>query len=425
MSRISLLLLACVSTLCMTAQPSFEQYFYNKTLRVDFDLVGDTDNTEAFLSELIEEPFWGGRQNNLDNSIRLGDYLMVLKDSISQEVIYEEGFATLFEEWQATHEATQFARSFPNSVIMPYPKANATFYIVKRENNSFTDTIMAVPVISHGKEIIKKPVHAYDIDTIMINKPSHQAIDIVILGEGFTVDEMYKFEKESNELINTLLTANIFSKNKEKLNAYAIATPSMESGADHPTKDIWNNTFFNSSFNTLYSPRYLITKDIRKVRDIASLVPYDQIYILVNTERYGGGGIYNFYSICSAYGRANKQVLIHEFGHGFAALADEYYYDDNMLTDYIDLKTEPWQKNITTLVNLDEKWGNKLDKNTPVPTPAEDASKYEIGVYEGGGYVSKGVYRACPDCRMKTNTAPDFCPVCEDAIQEVIDMLTE
>lgn len=421
----SLLAVFVLSCTMLNAAVLFNETFEEKTLRVDFVFAGDAEEINAYLTQLIEEPHWGGRQANLDTSLRLGDFLMLLKDAETGMTIYEEGFATLFEEWQDTEEATRIQRSYPNSIIMPYPKAKSELFILKRDNGVFSDTLLSIPVVPNGKEIVKATLPSFKVDTIMQNKHPKNALDIVVLAEGFQTEEMGKFEKLSRELATTLLTSKVFAENKQSINIYSVSAVSEDSGADNPLTDDWRNTYFGASFNTLYSERYLMVTDLQKVRDVAALVPYDQIYIIINTEKYGGGGIYNFYSVCSAYGRSNEEVLIHEFGHGFAALADEYYYDDDFLIDYIDQKSEPWQKNITTLVDFDSKWADMLNKKTPIPTSVEDAEKYPLGVYEGAAYVSKGVYRSSLDCRMKTNTADDFCPVCERAIQEVLDFITE
>ena len=411
-------------TPCVLAQINFEDYFYTKTLRLDFELAGNAHSSHAYLYQLIEEPYWGGRQNHLDSSLRLGDYLLIIKDITSKKTIYEEGFATLFEEWQDTQEAQEIDCSFPNSIIMPYPKREAQLILIARQEGAFTDTLLQVPFIPGAQSLTKVTPPPFKVDTLLHNAQPENAIDIVILAEGYRAEEMDKFALQSQALADDLFQAQIFKANKERFNIYAIRSISEESGADMPTKDIWVNSYFGASFNTLYSERYLMVKDIRKVRDVASLVPYDQIYLLVNTKKYGGGGIYNFYSICSADGRSNKEVFIHEFGHGFAALADEYYYDGDLLMNYIDQSREPWQKNITTLVHFDQKWKDRLKKDTPIPTPIAEAENYPLGVYEGAAYVSKGVYRSSPDCRMKSNTAEDFCPVCEQAIQALIDFLT-
>lgn len=409
----------------LIGQVTFDEVFEAKTLRVDFSLAGNSQEASAYLSQLIEEPHWGGRQANLDTSLRLGDFLMLLKDIEHNQTIYEEGFATLFEEWQDTEEATQIKRSFPNSIVMPYPKVDSKLFILRREDGVFGDTLLSIPIRPNGKEIVKATLPPFDTEIIVKNKHPKHALDIVVLAEGFQADEMGEFDKLSRELATTLLSSKVFAKNKERINIYAVRAISEDSGADNPLADDWRNTYFDASFNTLYSERYLMVKDLQKVRDVAALVPYDQIYIIINTDKYGGGGIYNFYSVCSAYGRSNEEVFIHEFGHGFAALADEYYYDDNFLIDYIDTTSEPWQKNITTLVDFESKWADMLKRNTPVPTPEGDAKRYSLGAFEGAAYVSKGVYRSSMDCRMKTNTADDFCPVCERAIQEVLDFITE
>jgi hypothetical protein len=163
-----------------------------------------------------------------------------------------------------------------------------------------------------------------------------------------------------------------------------------------------------------------------KVRDLAALVPYDAIYILANTSVYGGGGIYNLYAMTAADNKLSTQVTVHEFGHSFAGLADEYFYDKkDALDDMYDIKIEPWEPNITSLVQFDRKWKDQLPAGTVIPTPVNDTTKTKIGVFEGGGYLSKGMYRPFFDCRMRTNKAPEFCPVCRQAVERRILFLTE
>lgn len=412
------------SSLNAFAQYSFSDIFYPKTLRIDFVLSGNNETTQAALYRLVEEPHWGGRTARMDTSLRLGDYLILVQDE-GKNTIYEEGFATLFEEWQSTEEAQTLTRTFPNTCLVPYPRVMCDVYILRRDMLVFQDTILHFNFEPNSRMIQKSSPPPYAIDTIQYHKSSNKALDIVILAEGFQSGEMDEFRKLSQELSQTLCSARVFDKNKERINFYAIASASIESGTDRPTKKVWKNTLFDASFYTLYSARYLMAKNVWSIRDAASLVPYDQIYIIVNTPIYGGGGVYNYYAICSAYGQSNKEVLIHEFGHSFAALADEYYYDDEILIDYVNKAQEPWQKNITTLVDFSSKWKDRVPADVPIPTPLRKAKKYPIGVYEGAAYVSKGIYRACPDCRMKTNDADDFCPICESAIQEVIDFLCD
>ena len=404
------------------SQTHFDQLFLNKTLRIDFTLSGNSENCNAALYRTIEEAYWGGRTTQLDTSLRLGDFLLMVQDE-NKNTIYEEGFASLFEEWQSTAEARTMTRSFPNTCLMPSPKVNCRINIIRRQQNIFCDTLLSFDLKPQSPLIQKSSPPNYKVDTIRQKKACNKALDIVILAEGFKAHEMEEFRELSQELSKTLFSAKVFKDNKERINFYAIEAISTDSGTDNPPEDEWKHTPFDGSFYTLYSPRYLMAKNVWAIRDAAALVPYDQIYIIVNTPIYGGGGIYNYYAICSAYGQSSKEVLIHEFGHSFAALADEYDDNDGTLIDFVKQSKEPWQRNITTLVDFDKKWQHRLDKNTPIPTPLHKAKKYPIGVYEGAAYASKGVYRACPDCRMRSNGAKDFCPICESAIQEVIDFI--
>ena len=131
---------------------------------------------------------------------------------------------------------------------------------------------------------------------------------------------------------------------------------------------------------------------MKTVHDMAADVPYDYLIILVNSSRYGGGGFYNFINVCTADHKLSSNVFVHEFGHGFGGLADEYYTSEVAFEDYYNLKVEPWEPNLTTLVDFDSKWRDLVDPSTPVPTPREGKYNSIVGVYEGGGYTSRGIF---------------------------------
>lgn len=160
---------------------------------------------------------------------------------------------------------------------------------------------------------------------------------------------------------------------------------------------------------------------MKAIHNALAGIPYEHIIILANTDVYGGGGIYNSYTLTTAHHAMFKPVVVHEFGHSFAGLADEYFYEDDVMTDTYPLDVEPWEQNISTRVNFASKWEDMLAPNTPVPTPATQHQSYPVGVYEGGGYSAKGIYRPAFNCRMKTNEYPEFCPVCRRAIQRIIE----
>ena len=199
----------------------------------------------------------------------------------------------------------------------------------------------------------------------------------------------------------------------------------MESGTDIPGEHVYRNTVLNSTFYTFDISRYLTTTDMKMVHDMAADVPYDQLILLVNTSRYGGGGFYNFINVCASDHPLSPNVFVHEFGHGFAGLADEYYTSEVTFDNYYNLKAEPWEPNLTTLVNFDLKWKSFLDLDTPVPTPRNEKYESTLGAFEGGGYRAKGIYSPMEDCRMKSNKTHNFCPVCIRAIQAVISENTK
>ena len=211
----------------------------------------------------------------------------------------------------------------------------------------------------------------------------------------------------------------------DRFNFIAVAAPSEQSGVSIPHKGDWRQTVLGSSFDTFYSDRYLTTLHLKRLHDVLATVPYEHIIILANTDNYGGGGIYNSYLMSAAHNAKSRPVVVHEFGHSFAGLADEYYYDDQYETSY-PADTEPWEPNLTTLVDFSAKWADMLQPGCPVPTPPSGKEMYTaVGVFEGGGYQSHGVYRPAQECRMKINEAPVFCPVCMRAIRRIIDYYTE
>ena len=250
-------------------------------------------------------------------------------------------------------------------------------------------------------------------------------MDIVILPEGYSKEEMGIFVEDCKKFANDFFAFSPYSENTDRFNIRAVLAPSNESGVDIPADTIWKSTILNSGYYTFDSERYLMTFDNKSVRDLAANAPYDQIYILVNSKKYGGGAIYNYYNVSVNSNSKSDKILIHEFGHGFAGLADEYYNSSTSYGEFYNLKIEPWEPNITTLVDFESKWKYLVKKRIPVPTPETEKFIKRIGVFEGGGYEPKGMYRPMQDCMMKTFDGNIFCPVCEEAIQKMIDFYSE
>ena len=221
---------------------------------------------------------------------------------------------------------------------------------------------------------------------------------------------MDDFKADCKKFADYLFKVSPYSENKDKFNIWGVEAPSPEEGTDVPASGIWSKTLMNTQFYTFDLERYLMTSDYKSVRDLAANAPYDQIYILVNSDKYGGGSIYNYYSVCVNNNMFSEYVFSHEFGHGFAFLADEYYTSDVAYNDFYPLSVEPLEPNITTLIDFESKWEDMVNEGTPVPTPATSKYSDKVGAFEGGGYVAKGVYSPMEDCSMKTATVNNFCP---------------
>ncbi len=420
--KINLIMLLLVFS--AAAQAQFDNYFYNKTLRLDYVHTGN-DTTDAYaIDELIEEPYWGGSKVNLVNTVDYGNYKVTVTDSKSGTLIYTHCYSSLFSEWQTTPEAKSTYRAFPENVVIPYPRKEVMLDFYNRSRDG--EWIKKFSYSLDPKNYFIKKERRHEYPSFTVNQAGDPAVclDIVFIPEGYTVTEMDKFKADCARLADYLLKCVPFSEYSSKINIVGVEAPSLESGADIPGKDIWKKTILNSSFYTFDVERYLTTYDMKSVRDVAANVPYDQICIVANSKVYGGGGIYNHYALFTSDNPYANYVFVHEFGHSFAGLGDEYYNSDVAYEDFYNLKVEPWEPNLTTLVDFSSKWKDMVTPDAPIPTPADDNEKYAVGAYEGGGYMAKGVYRPSYDCTMKSLSYNNFCPVCQKAIRDMLEIYT-
>lgn len=406
-------------------QLKFEDHFLDKTLRIDYFHTGNFENEYYSIDELIEEPFWGGSKINLVDKFDFGKYKVAVHDSVTDIVLYSKTYSTLFSEWQTTEEAKSTFRTFTETVTIPYPKNKIRIEFFSRNKKNNWIKKFEYTIDPQNCFIKKERTRELNSFQVFNSGSASNKVDIVILPEGYTRSEMETFKNDCKKFADYFFDKSPFKENKEKFNIWGVEAVSEESGTDFPTKGIWKKTLFNSNFSTFGTERYLMTTDNKAVRDAASNVPYDQIYILVNTTEYGGGAIYNYYSVCMNNNRFEKQVFVHEFGHGFASLADEYVTDDVSYQNFYEMDVEPADPNLTTLVDFNSKWKTLVDEDTPIPTPAKDEYKNKVGAFEGGGYVAKGIYRPMYDCIMRSNSAQEFCAVCKRTIQDMINFFAE
>ena len=424
MKKISLLTLLLI-TGSLYGQISFDNYFTDKVLRFDFMLAGNYQTTRVYPAGMKQEPFWAGSKTTLRDPFNYGNFKYEVFDDESGNLIYSRGFSSLYQEWQTTSEAKNISRSFYEVATMPYPKNKIIFRLSERKRDGSFEKLYET-VIDPGDYFIRKedPVDVSSTELITGGNPS-TSVDIAFIAEGYRADEMDKFRADVRKMTDALFAESPFSDYRDKINIWAVDAVSQDSGTDVPGEGIYKNTVLNSSFYTFDLDRYVTTQDIKAVNDYAAVVPHDAIVVLINSDRYGGGGVYNYYSGTTAGHPLSKKVFMHEFGHGFAGLADEYYSSAVAYEEFYPLTVEPWEPNITTLVNFDSKWKKDIAAGTPVPTPAEDKYINVTGVFEGGGYSAKGIYRPQLDCRMKSNGPNGYCSVCREAIRKMIEFYSK
>lgn len=422
--KIKNLIIAMLTLISAAAEAqSFNDFFTDKTLRVNFILGGNANSQNIYISNMNSIDGWYGRKNHLAEFPVEGNTQFELKDKKTGKVIYRNSLSTLFQEWQTYPEAKTSNRSFENVILMPMPKDTATLTISLISNRrqiagSITETISPTDILIRKTGEEPAP---YEV----LNKAADQekCIHIAFLAEGYTDKEMDKFINDARIATDAIFAHEPFKKYQDRFQVIAVKSASEDSGTSVPSKGIWKKTALGSNFDTFYSERYLTTLNLSRVHDCLAGTPYEHIIVLVNTSEYGGGGILNSYNLSMTHHKLFKQVVTHEFGHSFAGLGDEYAYEFEQIPMYPH-DIEPWEPNLTTLKDFHGKWEDMLKKGTKIPTPLKKDSN-EIGVYEGAGYSLKGVYRPAPDCRMRSNQTPEFCKVCQRALTNLIKFYTE
>jgi len=387
----------------------YEQYFSDSTLRLDYVFAGNANAQHIYVDQLSKSPRWYGRRQRLGELPLTGSGQITVTDKTTGTVIYRHSFSTLFQEWIATDEAKQTDKSFENVFLVPYPKQSVSIKVELRDYHNRVTAQLTHDVDPNDILIRRMDRHA-DAPYVTLQQAAdtNHCIHIAYVAEGYTTAQMEQYLEDCRTAIESLFRHEPFKSMRDRFNIIALCSPSHDSGISQPGKDIWKNTALASHFDTFYSERYLTTLHLKRLHDWLACLPYEHIIVLANTSHYGGGGIYNSYNLSYTRGKHFQPVVVHEFGHSFGGLGDEYPYGDSDPMYFAD--TEPWEPNLTTHPDQ-PKWQSFIDKG-------------EAGLVEGGGYLSKGVWRAQENCRMRTNEHPVFCPVCQQALRDLIDFYT-
>ncbi len=483
-----LLGLMCVSRVALGGTiADFDRQFEDATLRIDFNHSGDAKTETIAFDRAYKQGTWAGSRTHLLDPFSVGRYVAEFRDLKTGEVLFSKRFDSYFGEYRTTGDAEKgVSRVFHESVLGPFPRTKVRLTIKVRKPDQSQQTLLETEIDPAAYTISREPLQA-DVQVIPIvkNGDSHSHVDVVIVAEGYTSKEEAKLRADLARFGDILFAAEPFKSTKSRFNLMGVWKPSQDSGCDEPSRGIWKNTAVGTSFDSLGSERYLLTEENRTLRDIAAAAPYDSIYVMVNTPRYGGGGIYNLYCTFCSDNQWSPYIFVHEFGHSFAALADEYYTSSVAYNDFYPKGIEPHEPNITMLLDPAKlKWADLVTRGTAIPTPWEkgeydhqdttyqknrervnaeiakasrenapaakvDALKAEseqlskqnaealdaylakskfvnqVGAFEGAGYASKGMYRPALDCIMFSKGTKPFCPVCTRAITKVIEYYGE
>ena len=461
-----------LSCLCLTTFLSvpidFQTFFLDKTMRLDYYHVGTATEEHLALDRIVSDGPWPGSKTQLIDPLGFGKYQLRVKTKDQGRVIYSYGFATIYGEWETIGEARRRWGTFHESVRFPWPKHPVTVELMKRDaDNDFAViwTVEVDPGARHVNPTDRRSEHR--VHVLQENGPPDRKVDLLILGDGYTAAEMAGFRADAAKMTEALFAVEPFRHRRGDFNVRLVETPAAESGVSRPHEGIYRRSPLGASYSAFDSQRYVLSYENRRLRDIASAVPYDTMVILLNEETYGGGGIYRWQATVAADNPFFGYLFVHEFGHAFAALADEYYTSSVAYETDPVIEVEPWEPNVTALLDKENlKWRDLVEPETPLPTPwdkeafdaasratqerraemrARNASESEmarlfkeqqaretpalagmrysgkVGAFEGASYMARGLYRPEADCLMFTRNEVGFCRVCTRAIERVID----
>ncbi|MFA7402054.1 MAG: M64 family metallopeptidase [Bacteroidales bacterium] len=419
----SLILLCLLSIQLILPAQDFNTYFHPKTLRINYIHSGTKDKDSIEVKNYQVDNLWAGSLTNLIDSYDYGCHKIMVYDVKTNQLIYSRTYSCLFGEYRTTEKGATQSKAFKETIRCPYPKKPVRIEFLTR--NQHSDFEKRQEIILEPKKINVLPnTYHCEVMDLHIGGNYNKAYDLVIVPEGYAMHDSAKLRKDVIRCKNAIMECTPFKESATKINIRAVVSYSEESGISQETKGKEVKTILGSAFYSLDLERYLMLDHVWQLHNVCANAPYDNIIILCNTKKYGGGGIYNWYATVSDNKHFNY-VSVHELGHSIAGLADEYYTSEVTVQDFYPKGSEPKEPNITSLVNFESKWKSMLASDTPIPTPVTDENKDVLGVYEGAGYCAEGLYRPWISCTMKDIVYNKFCPVCQKALIEMFDFYAE
>ncbi len=459
-ARLIAILLALLPCAAAAHTPGFDADFTGETMRLGLYQVGDARDELVTLHEVHRDGQWAGPRSPLLDPFGYGRYAVTLLDAATRRPLYSRGFDTMFGEYRTTGPALEGKkRVFERAVRVPWPRRPVIVEIARRDAKNVLQTIFTTTIDPSDYHVIREAPDPRDwVYEAMRNGEPGDKVDLVFVAEGYTAEDRDKFKADVDRVTGWLFSYEPYRHLKTSFNVSGVFRPSAERAMDEPRQNVYRKTTLGASFNTFDTDRYMLVENNHRLREIAARVPYDTLVILVNSTRYGGGGIYGDYCITTVDHARSKEVFIHEFGHSFAGLADEYYSSDVAYNDFYPKGVEPLEPNITALLDpANLKWKDLVTPGVPIPTPygkeerealqaerrkaqqAGDEAAVKalasrlaelderlaslrdvVGAFEGAGYASKGLYRPAWYCLMISSPRDEFCPVCRRAIERMV-----
>lgn len=462
-----------VAGLCLLGSASpgtFDDWFHPRTMRLDYVHTGQNGEEIFALDQVVSDGAWAGSRTRLLDDLNLGHYYFEIFDTATNRLLYSRGYSSIFGEWETTGEAASgVARSYHESLRFPWPRQTFRVVVSKRDAENQFRPVWSTVVDPTSRFVNPaQPTPRGELWTLLDSGEPTAKVDLLLVGEGFTAAEAGKLRAAGEHMVEALFAYEPFASRKDDFNVRVLFVPAAESGISRPRADEFHRSPLGTTYNVFDSERYALNLDNRALRDAVSGIPYEYLEILINEEQYGGGGIYNAQAAASVGAGFVDYLLVHEFGHHFADLGDEYYTSDvAYATGRRDLP-EPYQPNVTALHDPEHlKWGDLVAEGTPLPTPWEKttydetsrdfqerrhelrrkrvpesvmddffreirawSTPYlagqehagEVGAFEGAGYEATGLYRPEIDCIMFTRDEVGFCRVCQRAIERIIDL---
>jgi hypothetical protein len=436
-----------------------------RTMRLDYVHSGSAADETFALDGVVLEGAWPGPLDRWTDETNLGKYYFQVLDHTTNRLIYSRGFASIYGEWESTDEAKQQRHAFHESVRFPAPASPVQVVVKKRGPRNEFREVWSVVIDPADRAIDRSAAPKLNVWAVIENGAPRDKVDLLLLGDGYTQAEMEKWHADARRTAQLLFAVSPFKEHRQDFNVWAIDTPAEESGVARPSDGVYRRSPLGAGFDAFGSERYVLTFDNKRLREIASAAPYEFIEIVVNDRKYGGGGIFNLFATVSAGNAFTPYVFVHEFGHHFAGLADEYYTSDVAYGSAAE-RPEPWEPNVTAdpraakwkellspAIELPSPWPKQefeqmqqevqrrrrtiraagrpeeemealfreeRDRDTKLLSSGPNAGK--VGAFEGAMYEAKGYYRPQQDCIMFTRDEGGFCAVCRRAIERVIRM---